>query len=36
MVTISSYPINFLSPYIARQFNNRPVIVSITAENQVP
>jgi Flp pilus assembly protein TadG len=36
MVTISSYPINFLSPYIARQFNNRPVIVSITAEIQVP
>ena len=36
MVTISNYPINFISPYIAKQFNNRPVIVSITAENQVP
>jgi len=36
MVTISGYPINFISPYIAKQFNNRPVIVSITAENQVP
>ena len=36
MVTISGYPINFISPYIAQQFNNRPVIVSITAEPQVP
>ena len=36
MVTISGYPINFISPYIARQFNNRPVIVCLTAENQVP
>ena len=35
-VTISSYPINFISPYIAKQFNNRPVIVSISAETQVP
>jgi predicted permease len=36
MVTISGYPINFISPYIAQQFNNRPVIVSSTAESQVP
>jgi hypothetical protein len=36
MVTISGYPINFISPYIAQQFNNRPVIVCLTAENQVP
>lgn len=36
IVTISGYPINFISPYIAHQFNNRPVIVSMSAENQVP
>ena len=36
MVTISGYPIVFLSPYIAQQFNNRPVIVSMSAETQVP
>jgi Flp pilus assembly protein TadG len=36
MVTISGYPINFISPYIAKQFNNRPVIVSMSAETQVP
>ena len=36
MVTISGYPINFISPYIAQQFNNRPIIVSMTAESQVP
>jgi len=36
MVTISGYPINFISPYIAKQFNNRPVIVCISAENQLP
>jgi Flp pilus assembly protein TadG len=36
MVTISGYPINFISPYIAQQFNNRPVIVCLTAENQLP
>ena len=36
MVTISGYPINFISPYIAKQFNNRPVIVSMSAESQVP
>jgi len=36
MVTISGYPINFISPYIAQTFNNRPVIVSVTSENQVP
>ena len=35
-VTISTYPINFISPYIAQQFNNRPVIVSMNAESQVP
>ena len=35
-VTISTYPINFISPYIAQQFNNRPVIVSMSAESQVP
>ncbi|MCU1339853.1 MAG: TadE family protein [Bryobacterales bacterium] len=36
MVTISGYPINFISPYIAQQFNNRPVIVTLSAESQVP
>jgi Flp pilus assembly protein TadG len=36
MVTISGYPINFISPYIAQTFNNRPIIVSVTSENQVP
>jgi Flp pilus assembly protein TadG len=36
MVTISGYPINFISPYIAKQFNNIPVIVCLSAENQVP
>jgi len=36
MVTISGYPIKFISPYIAQQFNNRPVIVCLTAETQVP
>jgi Flp pilus assembly protein TadG len=36
MVTISGYPIHFISPYIAKTFNNRPVIVSMSAENQVP
>ena len=35
-VTITGYTINFLSPYIAQSFNNRPVKVSITAEPQVP
>jgi Flp pilus assembly protein TadG len=36
MVTISGYPINFISPYIAQQFNNRPVIVCMSAESQLP
>lgn len=36
IVTISNYPINFISPYIAQQFNNRPVIVAMSAENEVP
>lgn len=36
VVTISNYPINFISPYIAQQFNNRPVTVSMSAEGEVP
>jgi Flp pilus assembly protein TadG len=36
VVTISNYPINFISPYIARQFNNRPVTVAMSAESEVP
>ena len=36
IVTISNYPIRFISPYIAQQFNNRPVIVAMSAENEVP
>jgi Flp pilus assembly protein TadG len=36
VVTISGYTINFLSPYITRTFTNRPIIVSMTSETQVP
>ena len=36
IVTISNYPINFISPYIAQQFNNRPVTVAMSAESEVP
>jgi len=38
VVTISNYPITFVSPYIARTFNNRPVMVAMSSEggNQVP
>lgn len=36
VVTISSYPIRFISPYIANQFNNRPVTVAMSAESEVP
>lgn len=38
VVTISNYPISFISPYIARTFTNRPVMVAMSSEggNQVP
>ena len=38
VVTISNYPINFISPYIARSFHNRAVMVAMSAEggNQLP
>ena len=36
IVTISGYTINFLSPYIAGTFTNRPIVVSSTSETQVP
>ena len=36
VVTISNYPINFFSPYIAQSFNNRPIQVTIASETQVP
>jgi len=38
VVTISNYPITFISPYIAQTFNNRPVMVAMSSEgdNQVP
>lgn len=36
VVTISGYPINFLSPYIARTFNNRAIQVAMPSETQVP
>jgi len=38
VVTISNYPINFISPYIAQSFHNRPVMVAMSAEggNQLP
>ena len=35
-VTISGYTINKLSPYITGTFTNRPIVVGVTAENQVP
>ena len=36
VVTISNYPINFFSPYIAQAFNARPVMVAASAETQTP
>jgi Flp pilus assembly protein TadG len=38
VVTISNYPISFISPYIARSFTNRPIMVAMSSEggNQVP
>ena len=38
VVTISNYPINFISPYIAQSFHNRPVMVAMSSEggNQLP
>jgi len=36
VVTISGYTINFLSPYITGTFTNRPVVVAVTSETQVP
>ena len=32
VVTISGYPIVFISPYIAKTFNNRAIMVSMSAE----
>ena len=36
VVTISGYTIQFLSPYIAQAFTNRPIVVAMTSETQVP
>jgi Flp pilus assembly protein TadG len=36
VVTISNYPIQFFSPYIAQAFNNRPIMATATAESQAP
>jgi hypothetical protein len=38
VVTISNYPISFISPYIAQTFHNRPIVVAMSSEggNQVP
>ena len=36
VVTISGYPIQFLSPYIAQAFNNQPIRIAMTSETQVP
>jgi Flp pilus assembly protein TadG len=36
VVTISGYPINFLSPYITGSFNNLVVTAAMTSETQVP
>lgn len=36
VVTISGYTIQFLSPYIAQSFTNRPIVVAVTSETQVP
>ena len=38
VVTITNYPISFISPYIAQTFHNRAVMVSMSAEggNQLP
>ena len=36
VVTISGYPINFLSPYITRSFSNLAVTVAMSSETQVP
>jgi Flp pilus assembly protein TadG len=36
VVTITGYPINFFSPYIAQTFNNRAIQVAMPSETQVP
>lgn len=36
VVTISGYPLNFLSPYITQSFSNLAVTVSMSSETQVP
>jgi Flp pilus assembly protein TadG len=38
VVTISGYPMTFISPYIAKSFNNRPIMVAMSAEggNELP
>jgi Flp pilus assembly protein TadG len=36
VVTISNYPMRFLSPYIAGAFTNRSITASMIAESQVP
>ena len=36
VVTISGFPMQFFTPYLASSFNGRPVVVAMTAESQVP
>lgn len=36
VVTISNYPVSFISPYIAQSFHNRPIVVTMGSETQVP
>jgi hypothetical protein len=38
VVTISNYPISFISPYIAQTFHNRPIMIAMSSEggDQVP
>ena len=36
VVTISGYPIVFLSPYIAQSFTNLAVTIAMSSETQVP
>jgi Flp pilus assembly protein TadG len=36
VVTISAYPIHFMSPYIAQTFNSLPIQTTISSETQMP
>ncbi|HEY2844560.1 MAG TPA: TadE/TadG family type IV pilus assembly protein [Bryobacteraceae bacterium] len=36
VVTISNYPMNFISPYIAQSFHNRAIMVAMGSETQIP